>query len=359
MAKITLIPGDGIGPEIVAEAVKVLDAVAQKFGRQFITETALAGGAAIDDCGFPLPKETVDLCRQSDAVLLGAVGGPKWDALPVDRRPEKAILGLRKELGLFGNLRPVKLYPALSEASPLKASILANGIDLLIVRELTGGIYFGPRERVLEQDQAIARDTEVYATSEIQRIADLAFRLATQRSNRVMSVDKANVLESSRLWRETVQATAAGYPGVELEHMYVDNCAMQLILNPNQFDVLVTSNMFGDILSDEASVLTGSIGMLPSASLRHDSFGLYEPSHGSAPDIAGKNIANPLATILSLALLFRFSLQMAEEADAIENAVEEVLQEGYRTIDLARNSSNAISTSKMGDLIVEKILKRN
>lgn len=357
MAKIAVIPGDGIGPEIVAEAVKVLHAVGNRFGRTFTTETALAGGAAIDDCGIPLPQQTIDLCRQSDAVLLGSVGGPQWDNLPSDRRPEKAILGLRKELGLFGNLRPVKLFPALCGASPLRQEILAKGIDLLIVRELTGGIYFGPRQKLTQDGQRIATDTEVYADYEIERIVDLAFRLARQRNKNVVSVDKANVLESSRLWREIANTKAQEYKDVALSHMYVDNCAMQLILNPHQFDVLVTSNMFGDILSDEASVLTGSIGMLPSASLRNDAFGLYEPSHGSAPDIAGQNKANPLATILSLALLLRFSLNYADEAAAVEQAVEDVLNEGFRTVDLAEANVAAVSTKEMGDLIVAKILE--
>lgn len=357
MAKIALIPGDGIGPEIVSETVKVLHAVGKRFGRTFETESALAGGAAIDDCGIPLPQQTIDLCRQSDAVLLGAVGGPKWDTMPGERRPEKAILGLRKELGLFANLRPVKLFPALSNAAPLRQEILDKGIDLLIVRELTGGIYFGPREKTLKDGHRIASDSEVYADYEVERIVDLAFRLSRQRNKNVISVDKANVLESSRLWREIADTVAKKYADVELSHMYVDNCAMQLILNPHQFDVLVTSNMFGDILSDEASVLTGSIGMLPSASLRNDAFGLYEPSHGSAPDIAGQNKANPLATIMSLALLLRFSLNYAEEADAVEKAVEDVLNEGYRTVDLADDNEKAISTSQMGELIVAKLLK--
>jgi len=356
MPKIALIPGDGIGREIVSETVKVLHAVGTRFGHNFVTETALAGGAAIDDCGQPLPQQTIDLCRQSDAVLLGAVGGPKWDNLPGDRRPEKAILGLRKELGLFANLRPVKLYPVLSAAAPLRPDLLANGIDLLIVRELTGGIYFGPRTRVQQDGQTIASDTEIYSTNEIKRIINVAFRLAQKRKHKVTSVDKANVLESSRLWRETAVSVGQNFTDVELDHLYVDNAAMQLILNPNQFDVMVTSNIFGDILSDEASVLTGSIGMLPSASLREDSFGLYEPSHGSAPDIAGQNLANPLATILSLALLLRFSLNLTQEADAIENAVEAVLNEGYRTADLTKEQSTRVSTTKMGDLVVAKLL---
>lgn len=357
MPKIALIPGDGIGQEVISETVKVLHAVGKRFGHNFVTESALAGGAAIDDCGKPLPQQTIDLCRQSDAVLLGAVGGPKWDNLPGELRPEKAILGLRKELGLFANLRPVKLYPVLSAASPLRPDLLANGIDLLIVRELTGGMYFGPRTRQVQEDgQTTATDTEVYSTNEIKRIVEVAFRLAQKRKNKVTSVDKANVLESSRLWREVAIAAGQNFADVTLDHMYVDNAAMQLILNPNQFDVLVTSNIFGDILSDEASVLTGSIGMLPSASLRHDAFGLYEPSHGSAPDIAGQNIANPLATILSLALLLRFSLNLTQEADAVENAVEAVLNEGFRTADLTKDQSTRVSTTKMGDLVLNKLL---
>lgn len=356
MPKIALIPGDGIGQEIVKEAVKVLHAIGDRYGHKFETETVLAGGIAIDDCGHPLPQKTIDVCRQSDAVLLGAVGGPKWETLPGELRPERALLGLRKELGLFANLRPVKLYPVLKDASPLRPDLLANGIDLLIVRELTGGMYFGPRTRVQQDDQTIATDTEIYSTNEVKRIVEVAFRLAQKRNNKVTSVDKANVLESSRLWRETTLKVAQDFADVKLDHMLVDNAAMQLILNPNQFDVLVTSNMFGDILSDEASVLTGSIGMLPSASLREDAFGLYEPSHGSAPDIAGQNIANPLATILSLALMLRFSLNLTKEADAIEAAVEAVLNEGYRTADLTKDQASRVSTVQMGDLVVKKLL---
>ncbi|MDR2714721.1 MAG: 3-isopropylmalate dehydrogenase [Coriobacteriales bacterium] len=349
---IALLKGDGIGPEIVESAVAVLDAVGQKFGHTFAYEEYLAGGCALDEAGEPLPQETIEGCRAADAVLLGAVGGPKWDSLPGDKRPECALLGLRLELGLFSNLRPVKLYPALVGVSPLRADIVEAGFDILIVRELTGGIYFGKRGRQASKNNEdegkegkgneaknnegeIAFDTESYSTAEIERIAHVAFAAARTRSKRVTSVDKANVLESSRLWREVVHRVGEEYPDIELLDMLVDNAAMQLIRNPAQFDVILTSNMFGDILSDEASQLTGSIGLLPSASLGATSKGLYEPIHGSAPDIAGQGLANPLATILSAAMMLRYSFGLAAEADCVEAAVEAVLEAGCRTADLA------------------------
>ena len=368
-ANIAILPGDGIGPEIVAEAVKVLKAVATRFGHDFDMTVHPVGGAAHDLCGDCLPDATLAACKVSDAVLLGAVGGPKWDALPPDRRPERrALLTLRSELGLFANLRPAKVWDALKYASPLKDEIVARGIDLLIVRELTGGAYFGEKGR--SADRTSAYDVTPYSAHEIERVAHIAFEAARRRHVRavapqpgravaprppkVTSVDKANVLETSRLWRETVTALhAAEYADVELEHMYVDNAAMQLVRDPARFDVILTENMFGDILSDEASQITGSIGMLPSASLGAAKGGLYEPIHGSAPDIAGKGIANPLATILSAALMLRHAFGLAAEADAVEQAVSDVLASGVRTTDIASPSgaSSAVSTSEMGDAI--------
>lgn len=347
--KISVIPGDGIGPEITAEAVKVLEAVGRTFGHKFETKTLLAGGAAIDATGKCLPEETLAECRASNAVLLGAVGGPKWDSLPGAERPEKALLGLRSGLGLYGNLRPVKVWSALKDASPLKSSVIGDGLDILIVRELTGGVYFGAHER--SQDGASASDIMAYSRAEVERIAVMAFEAAAKRRGKVTSVDKANVLETSRLWRETVEAVAAAYPRVELEHMYVDNAAMQLVRAPQAFDVVLTENMFGDILSDEASQIAGSIGVLPSASLRGDGFGMYEPIHGSAPDIAGKGIANPLATILSVALMLRHSFALEAEACAVEAAVERVLKSGLRTRDLASAGDTPVSTAAMGDAV--------
>ncbi|MGI6557996.1 MAG: 3-isopropylmalate dehydrogenase [Limnochordia bacterium] len=349
--KIALLPGDGIGPEIVAEAVKVLQAVGQRYGHQMEFEEGLIGGAALDQRGEGLPQETLDLCRQSDAILMGAVGGPKWDELPGNKRPEAALLGIRKGLGLFANLRPAKVFPALAGASSLKREVV-DGIDLVVVRELTGGIYFG-RPKGREGDRAI--DTMAYTTLEVERIARVAFELARKRKGRVTSVDKANVLETSRLWREVVMRVKDEYPEVHLEHMYVDNCAMQLLRDPGQFDVILTGNMFGDILSDEAAMLTGSLGMLPSASLGEGTLGLYEPVHGSAPDIAGKGVANPLATILSAAMLLRYSLGLAEEADKVEWAVATVLDGGYRTPDIAEEGCVPVGTREMGDLIVRAI----
>ena len=331
---IAVLAGDGIGPEIVGEAVKVLEKVAAKFGHDFALDTRLVGGAAYDAFGDCLPDETLAACRRADAVLLGAVGGPKWDVLPGPQRPERrALLTLRKELGLFANLRPAKVWTPLRDASPLKDEIIGEGLDLLVVRELTGGVYFGAHVRAA--DGRSARDEMPYTADEIARIARTAFESARRRRGRVTCVDKANVLETSRLWREVAQELRdASYPDVALDFMYVDNAAMQLVRAPGRFDVILTENMFGDILSDEASQITGSIGMLPSASLRADGFGLYEPIHGSAPDIAGRNVANPLATILSAAMLLRHTFGLVTEADAIESAVGRVLAAGVRTADL-------------------------
>ncbi len=348
---VTLLRGDGIGPEIVNEAVKVLNAVSQKSGFSIAYTDALMGGCAIDAAGTPLPEETVAACRASDAVLLGAVGGYKWDTLPGDQRPEAGLLGIRAALGLFANLRPAKIYGPLKSACPLREDIIGDNMDIMVVRELTGGIYFGRRGRESTDGVVSAYDTERYSVPEIERIARVAFETARKRSKKVHSVDKANVLESSRLWRETVIRVAEEYPDVELHHLYVDNAAMQLVRNPRQFDVILTSNIFGDILSDEASQIAGSIGMLASASLSSGKCGLYEPIHGSAPDIAGRGIANPLATILSAAMLLRYSLDETAAADAIEAAVEKVLNAGLRTPDIAGPGEKAVSTSEMGDAV--------
>jgi 3-isopropylmalate dehydrogenase len=353
--RITLLPGDGIGPEIVDQAVIILDQVAAKFGHTFMSEAKPAGGAAIDATGNPMPDFTVAACRESDAVLLGAVGGPKWDHLAGDLRPEAGLLRIRKELGLFANLRPAVLYDALRSASPLRSDIAARGVDILIVRELTGGLYFGRRGRTKGASGREAFDTEMYNEQEIRRIAGVAFALARERRRKVTSVDKANVLDSSRLWREVVIETAADYPDVALEHMYVDNAAMQIIRDPSQFDVFLTTNMFGDILSDEASAVTGSIGMLPSASMGETSHGLYEPIHGSAPDLAGRNVANPIATILSVAMMLRHSFGLAEEARAVERAVSRVLGRVFRTIDIMSPGMTLVGTRKMGELISAEI----
>ena len=331
---IALLKGDGIGPEIVDGAVAVLEKIADKFGHTFNFTPYLIGGCAIDACGMPLPQETVDGCLASDSVLLGAVGGPKWDDQPGNNRPEKALLGIRSALGLYTNLRPASLYPALRGASPLKDEIVGDGFDIMIVRELTGGIYFGDRGYRQGKYGEEAYDTEAYSVTEIERIGRTAFESAMKRNKKLCSIDKANVLESSRLWRKTMHSLAEEYPEVEYSDMFVDNAAMQLVRNPRQFDVIVTSNMFGDILSDEASQITGSIGMLASASLGASTRGMYEPIHGSAPDIAGKNIANPIATILSAAMMLRYSFNLNDEAAAIENAVNKVLDEGWRTADL-------------------------
>jgi len=359
---IAVIKGDGIGPEIVTETLKVLDAVANKFNHSFEYRHVLLGGIAIDTEGTPLPDETVKVCKEADAVLLGAVGGPKWDFGPGHMRPEAGLLGIRKELGLFANLRPVKLFNALKDACPLKEP---GDVDLVIVRELIGGAYFGERKTYTDEKSGFktAYDTMSYSDFEIERVARVAFELAKKRGGSVLSVDKANVLDSSRLWREVVaKVRMEDYPNVPLSDMLVDNAAMQLIRDPSQFDVVVTENLFGDILSDEASMLTGSLGMLPSASLATGGFGLYEPCHGSAPDIAGRDIANPLATILSAAMLLEISLDMSEEARAIENAVNAVLEQGYRTVDIvskaeaSSGSCKVVKCSEMGDLIVKVIM---
>ena len=353
--RIALLRGDGIGPEIVDAAVRVLEAVGGRCRRRFRFAAYDIGGCAIDRTGAPLPEETVEGCLNSDAVLLGAVGGPKWDGLPGHLRPEKALLGIRKALGVYTNLRPARLYPALADASPLRMEACGGGFDIMIVRELTGGIYFGERGRTSGPDGEAAFDTERYSRSEIERIAHAAFAVAQKRGRRVTSVDKANVLESSRLWRETVHAVAAQYPDVALSDMFVDNAAMQLVRAPGQFDVIVTSNMFGDILSDEASMITGSIGMIPSSSLGDGTRGLYEPIHGSAPDIAGKDIVNPTACILSAAMMLRYSFGMAEEADAIETAVNKVLDKGLRTADNMSEGCTCLGCTAMGDAILAEI----
>lgn len=352
--KIGLLRGDGIGPEIVDSAVRVLKAVGEKFDLSFTFTPYLIGGAAIDACGQPLPEETVKGCLASDSVLLGAVGGPKWDTLPGHLRPEKALLGIRAAMGLFTNLRPAKLYPALKDDCPLRADIVANGFDIMIVRELTGGIYFGERGYREGKYGEEAYDTESYSRMEIERIVRVAFETARKRRKKLTSIDKANVLETSRLWRKIVHEIAAEYTDVEVSDMLVDNAAMQLVKNPSQFDVIVTSNMFGDILSDEASQITGSIGMLPSASLSGETRGLYEPIHGSAPDIAGQNKANPIATILSAAMMLLYAFNESAAADAIVNAVDKVLNAGYRTADL-RGGENALSTVEMTDKIIENL----
>ncbi len=356
---IAVIKGDGIGPEIVSEALKVLDRVAQKYGHKFNYEQLLMGGCSIDAYGVPLTDDTIARCKASDAVLMGSIGGntstSPWYKLPADLRPEAGLLGLRKALGLFANLRPCVLFPQLAGACPLKEEISAKGFDMLIMRELTGGLYFGERKTEEVDGVMTAIDTLKYDENEIRRIAVKAFDVAMQRGKKVTSVDKANVLDSSRLWRKVIEEVAKDYPEVTYEHMLVDNCAMQLVKDPAQFDVMVTENMFGDILSDEASMITGSIGMLASASMNETKFGLYEPSGGSAPDIAGQNKANPIATILSAAMMLRYSFDMAEEADAIERAVNDVLEAGYRTGDIMSEGMILVSCSEMGDMIGDRI----
>ncbi len=354
--RITLLRGDGIGPEIVREAVKVLDTTAAAFGFSVEYTEALLGGCAIDATGVPLPEETIASCKASDSVLLGAVGGPKWDTQPGNNRPEAGLLGIRGALGLFANLRPAVIFEPLRSASPLKEEIIGDAMDIMIVRELTGGIYFGKRGSLEENGVAAAFDTEQYSVTEIERIGRVAFEMAMKRSKRLTSVDKANVLESSRLWRKTMIALSEEYPEVELNHLYVDNCAMQLVRDPKQFDVIVTSNIFGDILSDEASMISGSIGMLASASLNSTKLGLYEPIHGSAPDIAGKGIANPLATILSVAMMLRYSLDEPKAAEAIETAVAQVLQT-TRTPDIWTEGTRKVTTEEMGDAVCALIGK--
>ena len=356
---VTVIPGDGIGPEIVREARKVLDQVGKVFGHSFDYTEILMGGCSIDACGVPLTEEALETARKSDAVLLGAVGGDvgnsRWYDVAPNLRPEAGLLAIRKGLGLFANIRPAYLYKELAEACPLKKEIIGDGFDMVIMRELTGGLYFGDRYTREVDGVMTAVDTLTYNEKEIRRIAVKAFDIAMKRRKKVTSVDKANVLDSSRLWRKVVEEVAGDYPEVELSHMLVDNCAMQLVMNPGQFDVILTENMFGDILSDEASMITGSIGMLSSASMNESKFGLYEPSHGSAPDIAGKDMANPIATILSAAMLLRYSFDMDREADAVEKAVQAVLTEGYRTGDIMSEGCTRVGTCKMGDLIAERI----
>ena len=353
--KIALVPGDGIGPEIIKDAVEVLEKVGNKFGHDFVFNEYDAGGCAIDKYGIPLPQETIDGCLSSDSVMLGAVGGPKWDDVPNHLRPEKALLGLRKEMGLYTNLRPAKIQPALADACVLRPDIAAKGFDLMIVRELTGGIYFGERGRNEEGDAAY--DTERYSAHEIERNARNAFEIARKRKGHVTSVEKSNVLETSRLWKETVHKLhETEYTDVKLDDMYVDNAAMQIVRDPSFFDVIVTSNMFGDILSDEASQVTGSIGLLASASLGDTKRGMYEPIHGSAPDIAGTGLANPIATILSAAMMLRYSFDLGDEADCIEQAVNKVLEAGWRTKDIAApDSEDWLSGSEMKDKILEEI----
>lgn len=357
--KIALIPGDGIGPEIVAEAKKVLDRVCEKYSHKFSYTEVLLGGASIDAHGIPLTEEAIAQAKASDAVLMGSIGGDAktspWYKLEPSKRPEAGLLAIRKALNLFANLRPAYLYNELRDACPLRDEIIGDGFDMIIVRELTGGLYFGARKTTEENGVRTAVDTLSYNENEIRRIAIKAFEIARKRRNKVTSVDKANVLDSSRLWRSVVEDVAKDYPDVTLEHMLVDNCAMQLVRDPKQFDVILTENMFGDILSDEASMVTGSIGMLSSASLNETKLGLYEPSHGSAPDIAGQNKANPIATILSAAMMLRYSLDLDKEADAVETAVQKVLTDGYRTGDIMSDGCKLVGTREMGDLIADAI----
>ncbi len=353
---ICLLPGDGIGPEIVAEARKVLDAVAAKFAYSFTFEEGLIGGIAIDTTGKPLPKETLDACRKADAVFLGAVGGPKWDKLANNMRPEKGLLELRKELQLFANLRPATLMPELAGACLLRADIAAKGLDLIVIRELTGDIYFGePRGIETRNGERVGFNTMIYSEEEVRRIARVGFETARKRNKKLCSVDKANVLETSRLWQDVVIEVHKEYQDVELSHMYVDNAAMQLVRDPSQFDVIVTGNIFGDILSDASAAITGSLGMLPSASMGSSGPGLFEPIHGSAPDIAGQNKANPLATILSASMMLRLVFGAVEAADAVENAVRKVLQAGYRTADIMEEGAKLVGTKEMGDFVVAQI----
>ena len=357
--KITCIPGDGIGPEIVSEAKKVLDAVADKYGHSITYTDILMGGASIDVHGVPLTDEAIETAKSADAVLMGSIGGntttSPWYQLPPNLRPEAGLLKIRKALNLFANLRPAILYEELADACPLRKDISEKGFDMMIMRELTGGLYFGERKTVEENGVLKAIDTLTYDENEIRRIAIKGFDIARKRKNKVTSVDKANVLDSSRLWRKVVEEVAKDYPDVTLEHMLVDNCAMQLVKDPSQFDVILTENMFGDILSDEASMVTGSIGMLASASLNDSNFGLYEPSHGSAPDIAGQDVANPIATILSASMMLRYSFDLDKEADAIENAVKQVLKEGYRTVDIMSEGCTKVGCKEMGSLLAERI----
>ena len=353
--KIAVIKGDGIGPEIVDQALRVLNKIAEKYGHTFHYTDVLMGGVSIDATGVPLTDEALETAKQSDAVLLGAVGGPKWDNQPANLRPEKGLLAIRKGLNLFANLRPAVLYEELNAACPLREDIIGDGFDMMIMRELTGGLYFGERKTIEENGVQKAIDTLTYDENEIRRIAIKGFDIARKRRNKVTSVDKANVLDSSRLWRKVVHEVAKDYPDVELEDMLVDNCAMQLVRDPKQFDVILTENMFGDILSDEASMVTGSIGMLASASLNETKFGMYEPSHGSAPDIAGQNKANPIATILSASMMLRYSFDMDKEADDVDQAIKKVLQKGYRTGDIMSEGNTLVTCSEMGDAILKEL----
>lgn len=355
--RIALIPGDGIGPEIVAQAKAVLDRVAEIFGHEFTYTEVSMGGNAIDRYGDPLPQEMLDKCLASDSVLLGAVGGPKWNGVPGPQRPEKGLLRLRAGMGVYSNNRPAKIWPQLASASPLKPEIVEKGIDFLIVRELIGGIYFGKHETVIENGEPVAIDELRYTESEIRRIGRIGFETAQKRNHKLCSVEKSNVLDSSRLWKKVMHQLAAEYPDVELSDMLVDNCAMQIVKDPSQFDVIVTENMFGDILSDEASMITGSIGMIPSSSLGDGTRGLYEPIHGSAPDIAGKDIANPIGTILAAAMMLRYSFDMAAEADCIESAVSAVLEAGYRTGDIFSPGCTQVGCREMGRLVTEHLKK--
>ncbi|MBS7402719.1 MAG: 3-isopropylmalate dehydrogenase [Oscillospiraceae bacterium] len=352
---IAIIRGDGIGPEIMDEALNVLAAVADKYGHVFTCVDAPMGGNAIDKFGEPLPKDSLETCLTADSVLLSAVGGPKWDGMPKDKRPERGLLNLRSGMGLFSNIRPARIFPELKDASPLKPSIVERGIDFVVVRELIGGAYFGEHTTTKRGGEDYAQDIMGYSEHEISRIAHVAFQTAQKRRKKVCSVDKANVLDSSKLWRRVVTEVAKQYPDVELSHMYVDNCAMQIVKDPSQFDVIVTENLFGDILSDEASEITGSIGMIPSSSLGEGTRGLYEPIHGSAPDIAGKNAANPIGMILSAAMMLRFSFGMSEEADAVENAVNTALRDGLRTGDMMSDGCTQLGCREMGRAICERI----
>ena len=355
--RIALIPGDGIGPEIVAQAKAVLDRVAEIFGHEFTYTEVSMGGNAIDRYGDPLPQEMLDKCLASDSVLLGAVGGPKWNGVPGPQRPEKGLLRLRAGMGVYSNNRPAKIWPQLASASPLKPEIVEGGIDFLIVRELIGGIYFGKHETVTENGEPVAIDELRYTESEIRRIGRIGFETAQKRNHKLCSVEKSNVLDSSRLWKKVMHQLAAEYPDVELSDMLVDNCAMQIVKDPSQFDVIVTENMFGDILSDEASMITGSIGMIPSSSLGDGTRGLYEPIHGSAPDIAGQDKANPIGTILAAAMMLRYSFDMAAEADCIESAVSAVLEAGYRTGDIFSPGCTQVGCREMGRLVTEHLKK--
>lgn len=353
--KIAVIKGDGVGPEIVDEGIKILNKIGEKYNHNFKFTEVLGGGYAIDKVGSPLPEETLEECKKSDAVLFGAVGGPKWDNIEPSIRPEKGLLDLRRGLNLFVNLRPALMHESIKEASPLRSDIVEKGIDFVVVRELTGGIYFGERKTEVIDNVEVAYDVEKYDENEIRRIGKKAFETARIRNKKLTCVDKANVLDSSKLWRKIMKELSEEYKEVELNFMHVDNAAMQLIKDPSQFDIIVTNNIFGDIISDEASMITGSIGMLPSASLRDDKFGMYEPIHGSAPDIAGKDIVNPIATILSVAMMLRYSFSLEKEAKEIEGAVTKILNKGYRTVDIYNGIGNVIGTKELGDLIAKEI----